>query len=89
LLKVTTMTDEPGRIVLKLEGRLADSWVDELARVASAMTNDGVELIFELDGLSFVDVRGLALLLGAAERGARLTGGSPFVTALINQERRA
>ena len=88
LLKVTTMADEPGRIVLKLEGRLADSWVDELARVAAVVTNDSAELVFDLDGLSFVDVRGLALLRGAAERGAVLTGGSPFVAALIDQERR-
>jgi anti-anti-sigma regulatory factor len=89
LLKVTTMTDEPGRIVLKLEGRLADWWVDELARVAAVATNSGAQVTFDLDGLSFVDVRGLALLRGAAERGARLTGGSPFVAALIEQERRA
>jgi ABC-type transporter Mla MlaB component len=83
------MTHEPGRIVLKLEGRLADSWVDELAQMAAVVTNDGGQLIFDLDGLSFVDVRGLALLRGAAERGAILTGGSPFVNALIDQERRA
>lgn len=89
MLKVTTMTNEPGRIVLKLEGRLADSWVDELARVAAVITNDGAQLIFDLDGLSFLDVRGLALLRSAAERGAILTGGSLFVNALIDQERRA
>lgn len=88
LLKVTTMADEPRRIVLKLEGRLADSWVDELARVAAVVTNDGGQLVFDLDGLSFVDVPGLALLRDAAERGAILTGGSPFVAALINQGRR-
>jgi anti-anti-sigma regulatory factor len=89
LLKVTTTKDEDDRTVLKLEGRLADSWVDELARVAAAATNGGGQVIFDLQGLSFVDARGLALLRGAAERGARLTGGSPFVAALIDQERRA
>jgi anti-anti-sigma regulatory factor len=87
LLKVTTTMDQGGQTVLKLEGRLADSWVDELARVAA--TNGGAQVIFDLEGLSFVDVRGLALLRGAAERGARLTGASPFVAALIDQERRA
>lgn len=75
-------------MVLKLEGRLSDSWVDELARVADVAMNDGAQLTFDLDGLSFVDVRGVALLCGAAERGARLTGGSTFVTALMDRERR-
>ena len=88
-MKVTTTMDQSGQTVFKLEGRLADSWVDELARVAAAATNGGAQVILDLEGLSFVDVRGLALLRGAAERGARLTGGSPFVAALIDQERRA
>jgi anti-anti-sigma regulatory factor len=81
--------DQGGRTVLKLEGRLADSWVDELAGVAAAATTGSAQVIFDLEGLSFVDARGLALLRGAAEQGARLTGGSPFVAALIDQERRA
>ena len=75
-------------MVLKLEGRLSDAWVDELARVAGAVMNDGAHLTFDLDGLSFVDVPGVALLRGAAERGAQLTGGSTFVTALMERERR-
>ena len=76
-------------MVFKLEGRLADSWVDELARVAAVAMNGGGHVTFDLEGLSFVDLRGLALLRTAVEQGAQLTGGSPFVAALINQERRA
>jgi anti-anti-sigma regulatory factor len=75
-------------MVLKLEGRLSDTWVDELERLAVGAMNDGAQLTFDLDGLSFVDARGVALLRGAAERGAQLTGGSTFVTALMAQERR-
>ena len=89
MLKVTTMKDERGRTVLRLEGRLTDSWVDELARVATVVTNAGAQVSFDLEGLSFADGRGLALLLEAAEGGVLLTGASPFVTALMNQERRA
>ena len=88
VFKVTMVRDESSRMVLKLEGRLSDSWVDELARVAEAAMNDGAQVTFDLDGLSFVDVRGLTLLRGAAERGAQLTGGSTFVTALMERERR-
>jgi hypothetical protein len=73
-------------MVLKLEGRLSDVWVDELARVAGAAMNDGAQLTFDLDGLSFVDARGVAWLRGAVEQGARLTGGSTFVTALMERD---
>jgi ABC-type transporter Mla MlaB component len=75
-------------MVLKLEGRLSGFWVDELERVAGAAMNDGAQLTFDLDGLSFVDAGGVALLRGAAERGAQLTGGSTFVTALMDEEQR-
>lgn len=81
-----TVKNERGRMVLRLEGRLSDSWVDELARVADLSGGDAAQLTFDLDGLSFVDARGMALLRGAAGRGARLVGGSIFVRALIEQE---
>lgn len=87
VFKVTTATDEGGRMVLKLEGRLADSWVDELTRVACVAMSEDAQVTFDLDGLSFIDVNGVALLHGAAKRGARLTGGSTFVTALMDRER--
>ena len=70
-------------MVLKLEGRLTDQWVDELARVAGASTPAGQTATIDVSGLSFVDARGLAWLRGARERGARLTGASTFITALV------
>jgi anti-anti-sigma regulatory factor len=86
VFKVTSETASGG-VVLKLEGRLADAWVDELARAASAAQRSGDEVTFDLGGLTFVDGRGVALLRGVAGRGARLTGGSPFIAALIELER--
>jgi hypothetical protein len=76
-----------GGVVLRLEGRLADAWVDELARAAGAVESNGGVMTFELGGLTFVDARGVALLRAAAGRGARLRGGSPFIAALIELER--
>lgn len=73
-------------MVLQLEGRLADSWVDELARLADGAMHDGAALTLDLNGLSFVDDRGLALLRDAGARGARLTGASAFVAALMDGE---
>jgi hypothetical protein len=82
VFKVTSTT-EGGTMVLKLEGRLADKWVDELARVAGASAPAGQTLRFDLSGLSFVDGRGIAWLRGARDRGARLIGASVFITALV------
>jgi hypothetical protein len=69
--------------VLKLEGRLADAWVDELARVTDGALADNAGLTLDLRGLSYADARGVAVLRQAAGLGARLAGGSAFVNALI------
>ena len=73
-----------GRLVLKLEGRLADAWADELARAADGALAGGAAVTLDLDGLSYADARGVAVLRRAAGLGARLSGGSAFVNALIN-----
>jgi anti-anti-sigma regulatory factor len=72
-------------MVLKLEGRLADQWVDELTRASAALGSEGPGMTLDLDGLSFIDVRGIAWLHDARARGARLSGGSSFIAALIEE----
>ena len=78
-----------GGLVLKLEGRLADAWVDELARAAGGALADGTQVTLDLDGLSYADARGVAVLRHAAGLGARLAGGSTFINALIDRNRHA
>jgi hypothetical protein len=40
-----------------------------------------------LDGLSFADDRGVAVIRHAIDRGVRCAGGSEFIGALIQEER--
>ena len=79
-----TAERQQGGLVLKLEGRLAAAWVDELARVTDGALADGAAVTLDLGGLSYADARGVAVLRQAAGLGARLAGGSAFVTALID-----
>jgi ABC-type transporter Mla MlaB component len=72
---------------MKLEGRLASAWVDELARALGNAMTEHTDVTLDLDGLSFVDTRGVALLRESVDRGARLVGGSEFIGALINEVR--
>jgi anti-anti-sigma regulatory factor len=87
VFKVTAETADGGGVVLKLEGRLADACVDELARAIQAATNGAPQVTFDLDGLTFVDARGIALLRGAAQSDVQVIGGSAFITALLQLER--
>jgi anti-anti-sigma regulatory factor len=83
VFRLTTVTIGDTEAVLTLEGRLTGDWVDELARTTAAAMTHATHVTLELSGLTFVDASGVAMLRDAAARGARLTGGSTFITALI------
>jgi anti-anti-sigma regulatory factor len=87
VFKLTTDRGRGNGVTLRLEGRLAAAWVDEFARALGAARNEGAQVNIDLDGLSFVDAQGVTLLRDAIQTGARLVGGSQFISALIDQER--
>jgi anti-anti-sigma regulatory factor len=58
-------------------------WSRELDRVVSDSLAGGNRLVLDLSGVMFVDREGIELLRGLSARGASLSGGSPFVTALL------
>ena len=65
--------------MLRLEGRLAGPWVDEVrAASVAAPAGDG-RLVLDLTDVSFVDRDGVALLRELAAAGSTLTNCSPFV----------
>jgi anti-anti-sigma regulatory factor len=70
-------------VTLKLEGRLMQPWATELDRVATDALDGANQLVLDLSGLLFVDGEGIDLLRALGSRGARLRGGSSFVTALV------
>ena len=72
MLKVTTTTQNQ-TITLKVEGKLAGPWVDELTRVwddATRMKRSGY--VVDLRSVTFIDNSGQALLATMTRQGARL-----------------
>ena len=87
MFKVTTEQERGRGVTMKLEGRLASAWVDEFGRALGEAMREHTTVTLDLDGLSFVDTRGVALIRESVDRGARLVGGSEFIGALINEVR--
>jgi RNA polymerase sigma-70 factor (ECF subfamily) len=87
MLRVTRVTGEGGRDVLRVEGRLTQDTTEELRAACEApdVGQKAMEGPLELDvaGLRFVDAAGARLLRRLQGRGARLVGGSPFVRELL------
>jgi anti-anti-sigma regulatory factor len=86
VIKITRNGEHANCVVLKIEGRLAAAWVEEFARAVGAAMTEDAQVTLDLGGLSFADDRGVAVIRGARDRGARLTGASQFIGALINED---
>jgi hypothetical protein len=60
MLRITEQTPEGPNAVLRLEGRVAGLWVDELRREFRARHRpDGPPVLFDLEKVSFIDHAGI------------------------------
>jgi anti-anti-sigma regulatory factor len=87
MLRITTTMDGD-RLVMVLEGRLAGPWVDELSRCWTALgtTRRPASVAVVLDGVTFIDAAGRALLGAMRDEGTVLAAASGCMTRAIVQE---
>lgn len=74
--------ERDGVVVVRVEGKLLDAWLDEL-RAAIAAEPPRARLALDLSGLAFADAAGVALLRELRARGVRIESCSPFVRGLL------
>jgi len=86
-----TIAREPHTITLRLEGKLAGVWVDELEHcwrsVQAAERPD--RLIIDLSGVTFIDRQGIKLLARASRDGAQFYAGGVMNRCIIENIQRA
>ena len=85
MLKISraAVADETQPRLLRLEGRVAGPWVDELRRVCAETAANGGQgqqaLVLDLAGVSFLDAGGIALFRELASRRVLFTNCSAFI----------
>lgn len=89
MLRIHTEPNPVG-VTLRLEGKLIQPWVDELARawtdlVGAQATPKPVRI--DLRGVSFMDAHGQSMLGFLRHQGCELVCSGPFITALIEEIR--
>jgi anti-anti-sigma regulatory factor len=88
MLRITEVVDGSG-LLLKLEGKLREPWVEELARAARRPLPEGHGPIrLDLSSVSFADEAGIRLLRELLQQGAQIAAASGFVAALLRLEDR-
>jgi anti-anti-sigma regulatory factor len=83
MVRITCTTAPDGTPTMKVEGRLVDAAIGELARTANAVVDRGERVRLELSGVSFTDEAGADLLRQLVRRGALLEGESVFLRSAI------
>jgi hypothetical protein len=84
MLRITA-NETKDSLFVKLEGKLAGPWVDELAKCLQSCENreEARALRVDLAGLTFVDVRGKELLRDLCLRGTELVATGCLMRAMI------
>jgi len=78
---------QPETTILRVEGRLAGDWVDELRRVWMIVRTESPEkqAVVELSSVMSVDKPGRKLLSQMYSRGTQLSGSGLIVRSLIEE----
>lgn len=87
MLRITRQ-DQPGETTLQLEGRITQSELVELDEAWRACVSLDRRVVIDLAGVRFVDAAGAAVLRALRQGPIELTGCSPFVRELLQEEKR-
>ena len=88
MLKVTT-THQNQTITLKLEGKLAGPWVQEVTRVwVDTAQSPRAGYVVDLRSVTFIDNRGQALLAAMSRQGAQLIAADCLTRNIVDEIRR-
>lgn len=83
MLRITTLDDCERPAVLKLEGKLLEPWIEELAAACSRINAERGPATIDLSAVSYVDARAAEALCRWRRSGVRVVGCSPLVAGLI------
>jgi len=85
VLKISIISDSDQAIQFQLEGKLIGPWVEELQRLSDEALSHQKAVSLDLERVSFVDSRGVALLRDLARRQVSQVNCSQFVTQQLKE----
>ena len=88
MLRITPMRTEQG-VTLRLEGKLLEAWVPEVAEACRTARLEGGGVSLDLSRVTFMDAAGRRLLDDLACTDVKLVACSRFVAALLQMEDRS
>ena len=87
MLKITELPGPNSTVVLKVEGKLLEPWIDELLRAVASASIGGTMPELDLTSLSYSDQAGTRALSVLVQRGVVIVAASGFMTTLLGTEK--
>jgi hypothetical protein len=87
LLKITTLYPKEGHCSLRLEGRLAGIWVEELERQCAKELTHPRQLTLEMSGVQYLDERAKHFLWELIGKDVAVENCSPFVAEQLRPQK--
>ncbi len=85
MLKISIISHSDQAIQFQLEGKLVGPWVEELHRLSDDALSHQKAVSLDLERVSFVDPRGIALLRALARRQVSQVNCSQFVSRQLKE----
>jgi hypothetical protein len=86
MLRITVVESNARAVTLRVEGRIAGPWVEELRTTCNVHTGpDPIQLHLELEDVSFADAAGVLYLKELRDQGVGLYDVSPFIRELFQE----
>jgi len=89
VLRITPEHTDQATTILRVEGKIDSSNVDELRRECEARLGQGRKVELDLRWVSFADGEGIRALRELEERGIRTRNASLFLSELLDERDRA
>jgi len=87
VLRITQLSGEGRRRLIKLEGELLAPWVEAVRAACTQEDRPSRQLALDLSAVTYVDGLGSQLLLYLVLRGAEIAACSRFIAELLDLEK--
>ena len=84
MLRITRQPIDDSTILLKLEGKLLEPWIEELKRSINGFSST---IKLDLSALTFTDDAGMHVLADLIRNGAIVFSCSGYISALLHVEK--
>lgn len=85
MLMITKIKHDDTSVTLKLDGKIEGMYLHELEGICRChLTEKNLDIILDFSGVTFIDDKGLEMLLKLRDKRLKMVKCSPFIKTLLN-----